>query len=415
MGMSNIRYVKIRDIASINPSSIKKDYPFQNIEYIDIASVGSNVCFGTKSYVLKSAPGRAKRLVQDGDTIISTVRPNLKTYLKIKQPKDNLVVSTGFAVLRPSDMVDSNYLFYAVSNQPFIDYLSAIADSKTTSYPAVDTGVVANAEIAFPDIEIQKRIGMTLSVYDDFIDNNNRRIAILEDMAQHLYREWFVNFRFSGYEKVQMVECESGFIPKGWGLVLFSDAVTINPKYQNPKSELYSYIEMADLNNYNMLVNIKEKRSEFSGSKFSNGDTLVARITPCLENGKTGFVQCLNEGEIGTGSTEFIVLQAKKILPEMVYLLARQENFRNILIKSMSGASGRQRANTESLHELKIAVPTTFVLDKFKKIIEPIFKQIEYLNSKNHILGKTRDLLLPRLISGDIDVSELEIPVPEVD
>ncbi|MGI5849926.1 MAG: restriction endonuclease subunit S, partial [Christensenellales bacterium] len=137
------------------------------------------------------------------------------------------------------------------------------------------------------------------------------------------------------------------------------------------------------------------------------------RITPCLENGKTGFVQCLNKGEIGIGSTEFIVLQNKKLTPEVVYIMARQEEFRELLIKSMTGASGRQRADAKILEKHTISVPPQHILDTFSKIAQPCFSQIKCLNEKNINLRKTRDLLLPWLISGDIEVSNIPIPMEE--
>lgn len=411
--MNRWKSVKLGDVVEFNPDSIKKGYPHKIIEYLDIASVGSNVSHGTQTYIRATAPGRARRLVCDGDTIFSTVRPNLKTYLKIVNPPDNLVVSTGFAVLRPTDAIDKNFLFFAVTNQPIINELSAIADSKTTSYPAVTADDIANIEIYMPVKNTQTKIGVLLSAYDNLIENNNRRIAILEEMAQRLYREWFVHFRFPGHEDVKMVESEWGLIPERWEVVPFSTAVDINPRYPNPKNTSYAYVEMAGLDNSSMIVSVSERRNEFKGSKFANGDTLVARITPCLENGKTGYVQCLSENEVGIGSTEFIVLRANSILPEMVYLIARQEDFRELLIKSMSGASGRQRANAIVLNDYYITIPTQAILEDFSKIILPIFRQIQNLDEKTMFLRKTRDHLLPRLISGDIDVSDLPIKTKE--
>lgn len=247
------------------------------------------------------------------------------------------------------------------------------------------------------------------------MEHNNRRIEILEEMAQRLYREWFVHFRFHGHENVKMVESELGMMPEGWVVKSFSDLVFINPKHSKPKGNTFNYVEMAGLSNKNMLIYLSGKRDKFSGSKFRNGDTLVARITPCLENGKTGFVQCLKENEVGVGSTEFIVLRSDKLSPEMVYLIARQSDFRGILIKSMFGASGRQRANVDVLKEYYIPFPPSEIISAFQKRVQPLFKKIEILNKKNINLQKTRDLLIPRLISGDIDVSRIDIPISEVD
>lgn len=269
-------------------------------------------------------------------------------------------------------------------------------------------------ELEIPYDRNWDKIALVLSSYNNLIENNNRRIAILEEMDQRLYREWFVHFRFPGHENVPMVESKLGMIPEGWTIIPFLKTVQVNPRYPKPRVDSYPYVEMADLDNSSMIVSSSKRRNEFKGTKFTNGDTLVARITPCLENGKTGYVQFLDGEEIGIGSTEFIVLHADSILPEMVYLIARQDNFREKLIKSMSGASGRQRANISALDDYCIPVPPSLVLDEFSRIVHPIFSRIQKLHTKNQILHKTRDLLLPRLISGDIDVSKIDVPVGEV-
>src|SRR3989338_8687733 len=122
-----MQYKTIDDVALINPDSIRKNYPHKNIEYIDIASVGTGNLMQTTSMPLSEASSRAKRLVNHGDTILSTVRPNRRSFLFIKKPKDNIVVSTGFAVLRAKSGTDPRYLYYVVTDQKFTDYLTLSA------------------------------------------------------------------------------------------------------------------------------------------------------------------------------------------------------------------------------------------------------------------------------------------------
>ena len=133
-------------------------------------------------------------------------------------------------------------------------------------------------------------------------------------------------------------------------------------------------------------------------------DTLFAKITPCLENGKTGFVMGLAEGEIAGGSTEFIVLRSKILTPHYVYCIARSYYFRQTAILSMNGADGRQRVDEGKLKSTKVLRPTKTVLDRFEKIVSPIFDIIFKLTQKNKVLTEQRDLLLPRLMSGKLEV-----------
>jgi len=259
--------------------------------------------------------------------------------------------------------------------------------------------------IRLPPLSVQRRIGDILSAYDDLIEDNTRRIKILEDMAQMLYREWFVNFHFPGHQKVKMVESELGLIPKGWTAKCVTDAIFVNPTTKVPKEGSKPFVPMGSLSDNLMLITGVEEREGNSGSKFKNGDTLFARITPCLENGKTGFVQfLLSEDAVAFGSTEFIVLRSMTVCPQYVYLMARSSEFRDNAIKSMSGATGRQRVQEACFRRFFIAQPDNGTLAAFHSIAAPMFRLIHSLSLKNTNLRTTRDLLLPKLISGEIPV-----------
>ncbi len=263
-------------------------------------------------------------------------------------------------------------------------------------------------EIGVPPVTKQRRIASILSAYDDLIENNTRRIAILEEMARRIYEEWFVRFRFPGHENVRMVESELGPVPEGWPVVAASAAIHIDPTTKVPKEGLKPFLAMNCLADGSMLIDAWEERSGNSGSKFRNGDTLFARITPCLENGKTGFVQFLPSAEATAfGSTEFIVLRSGTLTPEFVYLLARSGPFRDNAIKSMSGASGRQRVRDACFDTFLLAQPDGETLRVLSEKVKPMFRLIYVLAKKNSNLRTTRDLLLPKLISGELDVSTL--------
>jgi type I restriction enzyme S subunit len=161
---------------------------------------------------------------------------------------------------------------------------------------------------------------------------------------------------------------------------------------------------MADLPTNSMVIQNSILREGRSGSKFMNGDTLLARITPCLENGKTAFVQFLAEGEVARGSTEFIVLRSRRLTPEFVYCLARTYKFRENAIKSMVGSSGRQRVQESCFSEFPVTIPTASLLNLFTELAEPAFRMVYLLHSQNEKLRTARDLLLPRLMSGEVAV-----------
>jgi type I restriction enzyme S subunit len=299
------------------------------------------------------------------------------------------------------------------NNPRFISYflrtLGFESQSAAAAVPGVNRNVLHRLSVKVPSVPTQRKIAVILSAYDDLIENNTRRIAILEDMAQALYREWFVHFRFPGHEGIRMVESELGHVPEGWEVCRFSDVVRINPSINVDKEEEKPYVEMAGLSTNSMAIESKETRTGRSGSKFQDGDTLFPRITPSVENGKGGFVQFLPDGKVGLGSTEFIVLRSIELCPEYVYLLSRTYDFRENAIKSMIGASGRQRVQNECFDNYWLAKPPEQILNMFSEIVSPSFRIIQVLTDKNANLRRTRDLLLPRLISGELDVSGLEV------
>lgn len=152
-----------------------------------------------------------------------------------------------------------------------------------------------------------------------------------------------------------------------WSLMMAADFIEFNPRLSIKKGTVATKIAMDKLKPFTKKIPEKEKAEFSGGSKFCNGDTIMARITPCLENGKTAFVDVLNDGEIAFGSTEFIVMRAKEGVsdPQFVYYLATSPMFRNVAIKSMVGSSGRQRVQQSVLDELEISVPS---LDEQKQI-----------------------------------------------
>lgn len=253
-----------------------------------------------------------------------------------------------------------------------------------------------------PDLPIQKRIGDILSAYDDLIENNRRRIALLEQAARELYKEWFVRLKFPGHEQTKITDG----LPEGWELKTVSELVEINPTEQVEKGKPIRHVPMASLSETGMTISTSliENRNKSTSVKFRNNDTLLARITPCLENGKTGFVYFLDECEVGCGSTEYIVLRGRKGSPYFTYCMARDDEFRGRAIKSMIGSSGRQRVQANFMNDFFIYFPPDDILNRFNLFVENCFEQVFTLDRQNAILAQARDLLLPRLMSGRLSV-----------
>lgn len=246
------------------------------------------------------------------------------------------------------------------------------------------------------------RIVEIISNYDDLIENNQKQIKLLEEAAQRLYKEWFVDLRFPGHENTKIVDG----VPEEWNWCKLEDAIQLDPKVTLTKERMKQFIPMSALSTSSMVLDESQftETTSNSGSKFQNGDTLLARITPCLENGKTAYVSGLKSDEGAVGSTEYIVMRAKTINSYMVYLLARTDDFRQSAINSMSGSDGRQRVKSDKLKMLDYLHPTSELVEKFENVEEPIFEKIYRLSKQMQQAKQARDLLLPKLMSGEVEV-----------
>lgn len=408
-----MRTARLKDFVQINPAvrlAKAAEYPFVPMDAITPGRRYVEAP-GTRSF-----GGGAKFC--GGDTIFARITPCLENG-KIAQFKAAATQaafgSTEYWVLRArSGVSDPAYVFYLAASE-IIRGPAQKSMSGASGRQRADLAAIENLEVPAPDLPTQRRIVSTLSAYDDLIENNTRRIAILEEMIRRIYEAWFVGFRFPGHENVKMVGSELGPIPEGWSVVPATHAVTINPKVRVPKEGLKPFVPMGSLSESSMLISNIEEREGNSGSKFQNGDTLFARITPCLQNGKTGYVQFLpSEEAVAFGSTEFIVLRSRTLCPEYVYALARSDKFRSHAINSMTGATGRQRVSEACFDAFSLAQPDPGTVQRFRGIVSPMFSMIRALALKNTNLRATRDLLLPKLISGELDVSALPEPAEAV-
>jgi len=326
-----------------------------------------------------------------------------------KEQMPGMMIQKALHRIRPKAGLDHGFLYYSFRNIGLLKGFDQYFTGATIKHLPGEK--LAKVEVRIPPFPIQRRIAGILSAYDDLIENSQRRIKILEEMARRLYREWFVHFRFPGHEGCAFVESPLGDIPEGWETRRAPECIDLNPRVTVPRDGEKPFVPMGCLSNDSMVISDIQSRGGNSGSKFQNGDTLFARITPCIENGKTGFVQFLPSPDaVAFGSTEFIVLRSRTLTPELVYLVSRSDEFRGTAIKSMSGATGRQRVQEQCFDDYLLVQPAREMLDRFTSVVSPVFRVIQSLHLQIQNLRRTRDLLLPRLLSGQIDLEALPEP-----
>lgn len=339
-----------------------------------------------------------------------------------------IATNQGFRSLVLKPGYDHEFIYYwLIAN---VEELERHASGST--FKELSGGALKNIRLRLPaDLNEQRAIAHILGTLDDRVDHNRALAAKLEAIARRLFKSWFVDFdpvraKTAGEKPVgladdiaalfpdRLVDSDLGEIPEGWSVTTLGDAFDLNPKRTLAKGTIAPYLDMANTPTTGHVPDQIIQRAFSSGSRFINGDTLLARITPCLENGKAAFVDFLGDKAVGWGSTEFIVMRPKAKLPEYFgYLLARYEPFKTHAIASMSGTSGRQRVQPDSLATWELVLPSEAVAMAFGQFVEPMRALIAAASEEIRVVRSIRDLLLPRLISGKLRVSEAEEAIAE--
>ena len=369
-------YVTLEDLSYV-PNEIAKSNQKYLLTYNDvlIALTGSHI------NQMASVVGR-----------IARVKYNIPSLLNQR---------VGKITVKNEGSCDINYVYYFLSQEQIKIALASKAGG-AANQANISPSDIKKLIIPLPPIEIQRRIADILSAYDDLIENNRKQIKLLEEAAQRLYKEWFVDLRFPGHEHTKIVDG----VPEGWESCVLDDVIEFDPKICLDKDRIKQFVPMSALSTSSMVLDVNKisDTTSNSGSKFQNGDTLLARITPCLENGKTAFVHGLESDEGTVGSTEYIVMRSKKLNPYMVYLLSRTNSFRQSAINSMSGSDGRQRVKADKLKALVYLLPPAELIHSFEQMVSPMFEKVFALNQQIFAATQARDRLLPKLMSGEVDV-----------
>ena len=198
---------KLGDVVEINMHSIDKNYIHSQIEYLDTGSITQNKIEGFQKFKITDAPSRAKRLVRKNDIIYSTVRPIQRHYGFIENASENLVVSTGFAVISTlNEKADAKFLYFLLSSNDVVNYLDSIADGSTSAYPSLRPDDLAVLDISLPPLKEQTAIATILSSLDDKIDLLHRQNKTLEQLAETLFRQWFVEEAEESWEEKSLIE-----------------------------------------------------------------------------------------------------------------------------------------------------------------------------------------------------------------
>ena len=255
-------------------------------------------------------------------------------------------------------------------------------------------------EVKLPSIEIQKQIADILSAYDDLIENNQKQIKLLEEAAQRLYKEWFVDLNFPGHENTKIVDG----VPEGWQCCKVRDVADINSSAlpKNYKEDFIDYVDLGSVRCGHIETRTRYNLNEAPGRAkrcAKDGDIIWGMVRPNLK----AYALVTNPKETDVFSTGFAVLSAKKVPYSYLYCAVTQEEFVGYLVNATNGAA-YPAVKPVHFEVADILKPDDKVLEQFHSVADSIYRKKEALENQNHNLRESRDLILPKLMSGEVEV-----------
>lgn len=323
------------------------------------------------------ANGKTLPAYKEGDILLSNIRPYFK---KIWFANKTGGCSNDVLVLKSNDSVDKKFLYYVLSDNNFFNY--STVTSKGTKMPRGSKHAIMKYLVPDIDLPTQKRIADVLSAYDDLIENNNKRIALLEKAAQELYKEWFVRFRFPGHEKAKFVNG----LPEGWSCVKLGEYANISTgKCNREDAEDEGIYPLFDRSQEIKKSNVWIKDCE-------------AIIVP---GEGTSFIPRYFQGKFNLHQRCYCVEPKLSKIGKFLYQILMLNRIYFLYVATGATVPSLRQNNFTSM---KILMPEISLVNKFDDVVSSFMNEINSLNERNKNLIKQRDLLLPRLMSGKLEV-----------
>ena len=374
---------KLGDVVEINMHSIDKNYIHSQIEYLDTGSITQNKIEGFQKFKITDAPSRAKRLVRKNDIIYSTVRPIQRHYGFIENASENLVVSTGFAVISTlNEKADAKFLYFLLSSNDVVNYLDSIADGSTSAYPSLRPDDLAVLDISLPPLKEQTAIATILSSLDDKIDLLHRQNKTLEQLAETLFRQWFVEEAEESWEEKSLIEIADYL--NGLALQKFPAKIDYLP-----------------------VIKIREMKQGIS----ENSDK-------CSRDIPTQYI--IQDGDVlfsWSGSLEVVLWTggegalnqhlfkvSSNIYPKWFYYLATKHHLAEFKIIAESKSTTMGHIQREHLKQAMISIPPYELFNQYNERIAPMIDKLIDNHKQIRTLTQTRNTLLQKLMSGEVRV-----------
>ncbi|CAC9590391.1 Type I restriction-modification system, specificity subunit S [Bathymodiolus heckerae thiotrophic gill symbiont] len=346
-------------------------------------------------------PGQAKKAIEKGDILYSEIRPKNKRYALVDFQSKDYVVSTKFMVLKRNSNVDLNYLYLSLTSHNMLRVFNANAEARSGTFPQITFDSISDIEINLPPLDEQKSIADILVSFDDKIELLRAQNKTLETLAQTLFKEWFVKFNFPNATG-EMINSELGQIPKGWQVGKLEDIVLNIKKSLKKGDDLKGrkYIPIDEMPMRKLGLDsskpIGDAQSSLIG--FEPGDILFGAMRCYFHR------VCFSTIKGVTRATAMVLRVKNELFFEFSLLLINQNSSVDYANQNSKGTTMPYAVWQGSFANMSIIIPSEDIAIKFSNLTSPLLAKIQKNISQAQILEKTRDALLPKLMSGNIRV-----------
>ena len=379
--MGEWKQCKLRDVCKTNASSYSANDNYSFVNYLDTGNITMNIIDEIQFIDIEKdkLPSRARRKVRYNSILYSTVRPNQLHYGIIKEQPENFLVSTGFTVIDVDDKVaDADFIYYYLTQYEVTESMQAIGEQSTSAYPSIKASDLEDLDIYLPTLEEQKKISVFLKTLDEKIELNNKINSNLEQQASALYQAWFEDYINS-----------NGIQPETWSFVTLSDIADVNSGKRPPMKSA----EKTD-DAHIPLVGAASVMGFTSEANHSDKILVTGRV------GTHGVIQRFNTPCWTSDNT--LVITSKYY--EYVYQILKRIDY-----TSMNRGSTQPLITQGDMNKVTVLLPDTDTLNEFERLAGTLMAQYEANVIENDGLAIIRDTLLPKLMSGEIDLSNISI------
>ncbi len=381
------------------PSKSEARYWSGEIPWVSSGEMTQRRIYDTELHVTEEGAENGTRVVPENTVLVVVRGMSLAKEFRIALTRKTVTFNQDLKALEPSSKIDSGFLFYYLQSQSH-----AIRDSATDASHGtkkLESRILETWPLPVPDLVEQYAIRNILSAYDDLIENNRRRIQLLEQAARLLYKEWFVHLRFPGHEHVKIKDG----VPEVWESACIADiGEVITGKTPSKKDESYyrediPFIKTPDMHGNLVVIQTEESLSE-KGANSQSNKTLPPRsiLVSCI--GTVGAVS-YNGSVAQTNQQINAIVPKDESLRYWAFFMAKDLK---PLLEGIGGGATMANVNKSKFSNIKVVIPSTLMIKQFALVVAPQIDQIEKLTLMNSRLTKARDLLLPRLMNGEVAV-----------